>query len=45
MLTTIVSLDPIYLDFDMSEGDYLAYQRYLQGQRGATRSIAPWKRT
>jgi RND family efflux transporter MFP subunit len=32
LLTTIVSLDPIYLDFDMSEGDYLAYQRYLQGQ-------------
>ena len=29
MLTTIVSLDPIYLDFDMGEGDYLAYQRYL----------------
>ena len=29
MLTTIVSLDPIYLDFDMGEGDYVAYQRYL----------------
>jgi RND family efflux transporter MFP subunit len=29
MLTTIVSLDPIYLDFDMSESDYLAYQRFL----------------
>jgi RND family efflux transporter MFP subunit len=29
LLTTIVSLDPIYLDFDMSESDYLAYQRYL----------------
>jgi RND family efflux transporter MFP subunit len=26
-LTTIVSLDPIYLYFDMSEGDYLTYQR------------------
>ncbi|MFL5265855.1 MAG: efflux RND transporter periplasmic adaptor subunit [Stellaceae bacterium] len=26
-LTTIVSLDPIYFYFDMSEGDYLAYQR------------------
>ena len=24
-LTTIVSLDPIYLDFDMSEADYAAY--------------------
>ncbi|HLJ20037.1 MAG TPA: efflux RND transporter periplasmic adaptor subunit, partial [Stellaceae bacterium] len=27
LLTTIVSLDPIYFNFDMSEGDYLAYQR------------------
>jgi RND family efflux transporter MFP subunit len=27
MLATIVSLDPIYLDFDMSEADYRAYQR------------------
>jgi RND family efflux transporter MFP subunit len=26
-MTTIVSLDPIYFYFDMSEGDYLAYQR------------------
>jgi membrane fusion protein, multidrug efflux system len=26
LLATIVSLDPIYLDFDMSEADYLAYQ-------------------
>jgi multidrug efflux system membrane fusion protein len=34
MLTTIVSLDPIHLDFEMSEGDYLAYQRFLQGQHG-----------
>jgi multidrug efflux system membrane fusion protein len=32
MLTTIVSLDPIHLDFDMSEGDFLTYQRYLQAQ-------------
>ncbi|WP_158811170.1 efflux RND transporter periplasmic adaptor subunit [Beijerinckia sp. L45] len=32
LLTTIVSLDPIHLDFDMSETDYLAYQRYLQSQ-------------
>ena len=36
MLTTIVSLDPIHLDFDMSEGDYLAYQRYLQSQHGGS---------
>jgi RND family efflux transporter MFP subunit len=28
LLTTIVSLDPIHLDFDMSEADYLAYQRF-----------------
>ena len=34
LLTTIVSLDPIYLDFDMSESDYLAYQRFLQSQAG-----------
>jgi len=29
LLTTIVSLDPIYLDFQMSEDDYLAYERYV----------------
>ena len=33
LLTTIVSLDPIYLDFDMSEADYLTYQRFLQAQK------------
>jgi len=27
LLTTIVTFDPIYLDFDMSEADFLAYQR------------------
>jgi RND family efflux transporter MFP subunit len=27
LLTTIVQLDPIYLSFDMSEADFLAYQR------------------
>jgi RND family efflux transporter MFP subunit len=27
LLATIVSLDPIYIDFDMSEADYRAYQR------------------
>jgi multidrug efflux system membrane fusion protein len=31
LLTTIVSLDPIYLDFDMSESDYLAYQQAHHG--------------
>lgn len=28
LLTTIVSLDPLHLDFDMSESDYLAYRRH-----------------
>jgi RND family efflux transporter MFP subunit len=36
LLTTVVSLDPIYLDFEMSEGDYLAYQRFLQSQHGGS---------
>ncbi|MGH6928941.1 MAG: efflux RND transporter periplasmic adaptor subunit, partial [Dongiaceae bacterium] len=27
LLATVVSLDPIYLDFDLSEADLLAYQR------------------
>ncbi len=42
LLTTVVSEDPIYLDFDMGEGDYIAYQRFLQGARsqpGAGRDI------
>ena len=28
LLATLVSLDPIYLDFEMSEADYLIFQRY-----------------
>ena len=32
MLTTIVSEDPIYLAFDMGEGDYVAYERFLHAQ-------------
>src|SRR5690606_17347925 len=32
LLATIVSLDPIYIDFDMSENDYAAFQRERQGQ-------------
>ncbi len=36
LLTTIVSLDPIHLDFDMSESDYLTYQRFLQSQHGGS---------
>jgi membrane fusion protein, multidrug efflux system len=34
LLATLVSLDPIYLDFDMSEHDYLTFQREHQKQRG-----------
>ena len=33
LLTTIVSLDPIHFFFDMSEGDYLSYQRAVAGGR------------
>ena len=29
LLTTLVSVDPIHLDFQMSEDDYLNYQQYL----------------
>lgn len=35
VLATIVSLDPIHLDFDMSEADYLAWSRYEQATRAA----------
>ncbi len=31
LMATIVSLDPIYIDFDMSEADYLAYQQAIHG--------------
>lgn len=38
LLTTIVSLDPIYFNFDMSEADYLAYQRATaKGKMRSTR--------
>ena len=38
LLTTIVQLDPIYLFFDMSESDFLAYQRaYARGELPSTR--------
>ena len=37
LLTTIVSVDPIYFDFDMSEANYLAYQR--ASERGAMPSM------
>lgn len=38
LLTTIVSLDPIHLVFDMNEADFLAYQRaVLAGELPSTR--------
>jgi RND family efflux transporter MFP subunit len=38
LLTTIVSQSPIYFEFDMSEGDFLAYQRaVLAGELPSTR--------
>src|SRR5690349_18684875 len=30
LLATLVSLDPIYLDFDMSESDFLVYSKYRE---------------
>ncbi len=39
-LASIVSLDPLHLDFDMSEADALAYQRFLgTRQPGLDRSV------
>jgi RND family efflux transporter MFP subunit len=38
LLTTIVSLDPIHFVFDMSEADFLSYQRAVAaGKLGSTR--------
>jgi RND family efflux transporter MFP subunit len=34
LLATIVSLDPIYLDFDISENDYAAFQHSRHIQKG-----------
>lgn len=34
LLATIVSLDPIYLDFDISENDYAAFQHSRENQKG-----------
>jgi RND family efflux transporter MFP subunit len=34
LLATIVSLDPIYLDFDMSEADYMAFIRSRAQHKG-----------
>ncbi|MBN3756349.1 efflux RND transporter periplasmic adaptor subunit [Paraburkholderia sp. Tr-20389] len=44
LLATIVSLDPIYLDFDISENDYAAFQHSRENQKGPladTVSISP----
>lgn len=35
LLATIVSVDPIYLNFDMSEGDYLSFQRDQTSHKNA----------
>src|SRR5580693_5180244 len=35
LLATLVSIDPIYLNFDMSESDYLAFSREHAKQKGA----------
>jgi RND family efflux transporter MFP subunit len=41
VLTSIVSLNPIYLDFDMSESQFLAYQRaYVAGKMQSTRAAS-----
>src|SRR5713101_5126642 len=51
-LTTIVSLDPVYLDFDMSEADYAAYQRSAAARPAGANAVQisldgerPWSRT
>ncbi|MBN3853407.1 efflux RND transporter periplasmic adaptor subunit [Paraburkholderia sp. Ac-20340] len=44
LLATIVSLDPVYLDFDMSENDYAAFQQsrpHPQGPLADTVNISP----
>jgi RND family efflux transporter MFP subunit len=35
LLATLVSIDPIYLNFDMSEADYMTFQRERQQQKGS----------
>ena len=43
-LTTIVSLDPIYLDFDLSEADYAAYQHSAAARPSGAGSPAAARR-
>jgi len=40
LLTTIVSLDPVWFNFDISEADYLVLNRQFQGNRQADGRIA-----
>jgi RND family efflux transporter MFP subunit len=35
LLATLVSLDPIYFDFDMSEADFLLYSKYRDRTKGS----------
>ena len=35
LLATLVSLDPVYFDFDMSEADYLLFSKYRSGKSGS----------
>ncbi len=39
LLATLVSLDPIYLDFDMSEQDYLTFVRGRKGNQALTNRV------
>lgn len=38
LLTTLVSMDPMYLDFDISEADYMAFVRERTKNKGAVSS-------
>ena len=35
LLATLVSLDPIHFDFDMSESDFLTYSKYREHLKGS----------
>ena len=39
LLSTIVSLDPIYFDFDMSESEFIEYQNGQNGDRSSKNQI------
>ena len=40
LLATIVSLDPIHIDFDMSEADYVAFQQAHSDSGGPSEDVA-----